>query len=160
MSSTLFKVGLIAATAAALLCVPGLSSAALAGDVESSPLTGIAPPPRLLPSPTLLVQTVDRLGDDAMPDQAEPTTNALRFNGFGGLSGNAELLLWNLCAVVRSHQGHHAFERLDVGVESVKLAEDIANEVSAVPLPGAVWLLISGALGLIGLRRSRAAAAA
>ena len=70
---------------------------------------------------------------------------------FGNLRGNSGLLLWNLCAVVRAQQDRRTFELIDTGIATVLISEDIAR-VSAVPLPGAVWLFVMGVLGLAGTR--------
>ena len=70
---------------------------------------------------------------------------------FGNLRGNAGLLLWNLSAVVRAQQDRQVFELVDVGITALHISEDIAR-VSAVPLPGAVWLFVMAVLGLAGTR--------
>jgi hypothetical protein len=89
--------------------------------------------------------SADVMGPGAMQHALGATT-------LGKLHGNADLLLWNLCAVVRTQQDHHHyFERIEAGATTQKLSEDIAK-VSAVPLPGALWLFVIGVLGLAGSR--------
>ena len=45
---------------------------------------------------------------------------------------------------------------LDDGSQKVLMPESIGPDVAPVPIPAAVWLLGSGLLGLIGIRRKRA----
>lgn len=172
--STLFKAGL-AAAAAALLCVPAVSTAAYvssdlaaAGAPESRALALVASatsstdPVRTqgVLAADFLAQSVNQTGPsatvgspagdaDAMQSalSATPSRNPV----FGGLTGNADLLLWNLVAMVRAQQHRQAFELIDTGITTIHLSEDIAK-VSAVPLPGVVWLFVMGVMGLAGVR--------
>ncbi|MES2099758.1 MAG: hypothetical protein V4569_08070 [Pseudomonadota bacterium] len=152
---TLFKAGLAAVTtAAALLAAPVIATAA------DAPLNATGTQSQLASS--LLAQTVAHtvaqapessslFAADLDNPQGAPSATALRAVPLGNLSGGSELLLWNLIAMVRAHQVHHSFELVTAGINTVLISEDIGN-VSAVPLPGAVWLFVMGVMGLAGTR--------
>ncbi len=164
---TFFTRGLAAAAAAALFMVPASCTAAYASSefaalswaASGAPSIGAAPTQGALAA-GFLAQAVAQVGQsqvvarpadgsDAMKTalSAKPLSTPV----FGNLRGNAELLLWNLCAVVRAQQSRRTFELIDTGIATVLISEDIAR-VSAVPLPGAVWLFVMGMLGLAGTR--------
>lgn len=149
-----FKAGLAAITAAALLAAPAITTAA------DTPLNAAGTQGQLAAS--LLAQTVAHtvaqtpassslFAADLDNTQDAPSATALRAVPLDSLSGGSELLLWNLIAMVRAHQVHHSFELVQAGINTVLISEDIAN-VSAVPLPGAVWLFVMGVMGLAGTR--------
>ena len=153
--STYFKAGLAAATALTLMCAPALSAAAPSSSVPWSASSLLAA--GMLPSSSLLEAAIQ----SQPPTGLEPVTesgsalalseHALRSTGLGELQGRADLLLWNLCAVVRSQQKRHHFEAIERGTNTVHISEDI-DKISAVPLPGAVWLFVMGVMGLAGTR--------
>jgi hypothetical protein len=153
--STYVKAGLAAATALALICAPALSAAAPSSSIPWSASSLLAA--GMLPSSSLLEavnqsqpQTdIERV--NARGSAFAPSEFALRSPGLGELQGRADLLLWNLCAVVRSHQKRHHFEAIDSGFGTVHISEEI-DKISAVPLPGAVWLFVVGLMGLAGTR--------
>lgn len=131
---TLFKAGLVAVGAAALVCAPAVANAAYTfSDRDMGTPQASAP-------------------EEATREvQYAPSAKALDIPRFGNLHGNADLLLWNLCAVVRAQQGRRAFDLIDSEIRTVRISEDIAK-VSAVPLPGAAWLFVMGVMGLAGTR--------
>ena len=146
----------LAATVVALLCAPAVSTAAMTSDDlgASSSATDSLAPSYALPldfAATSQLRPASQLTVDALGATAEPMAHALGGSEFGNLRGNADLLLWNLCATVRTQQGHQYFERIETSVRTQKISEDI-SKVSAVPLPGAVWLFVIGVLGLAGSR--------
>ncbi|MDL2338956.1 MAG: hypothetical protein QFE16_14030 [Pseudomonadota bacterium] len=67
------------------------------------------------------------------------------------LRGNSDLALWNLVASIRAQQGGNSFDLVDTGITSLQVST-AGGAVSAVPLPGAAWLLVMGVLGLTGTR--------
>ena len=186
--SIFFTRGLAAAAAAALLLVPAVSMAAYAssepataGAAESAApewVASVARPIGTVPSQgTLaagfLAQSVAQVGPSQAVARPEDESDAMKtalsakplsIPVFGNLRGNSGLLLWNLCAVVRAQQDRRTFALIDTGIATVFISEDIAR-VSAVPLPGAVWMFVMGVLGLAGTRvtgikRSKGAAGA
>ncbi len=149
------KSGLAVATALALMCAPALLAAAPSSSVTwSAPGTQSAD---FSPSRSFLEAANQSHTQGALkPATASGSTYALTAftlpsSGLGELQGRADLLLWNLCAVVRSQQGSHHFDAIDHGIDTVHLSEEI-EKVSAVPLPGAVWLFVMGVMGLAGAR--------
>lgn len=169
--SIVVKAGL----AAALALAPVLSMAAYAA---SEPVTGSEPDRALLvavqsgqretgavatqaaPGASFLARSVAQIAPPSTGARAAIDTDPMKVAlagkprstpVFGNLRGNAGLLLWNFCVMVRAQQDRQAFELVNVGITSVKLSEDIAR-VSAVPLPGAVWLFVMAVLGLAGTR--------
>ena len=153
--STYFKAGLAAATAMTLMCAPALSAAAPSSSVPWSASSLLAA--GMLPSSSLLEalnQSQPQTGLEpvsASGSALAPSEFALRSTGFGEIKGRADLLLWNLFAVVRSQQKRQYFEAIDRGIDTVRISEEI-DKISAVPLPGAVWLFVMGVMGLAGTR--------
>ena len=79
------------------------------------------------------------------------TWQTLNFTGFAGpdTSGGITLQLNAACAPVAGCIS-------DIEIDNVQIFADV--EVSAVPVPAAVWLFGSGLLGLIGVARRKTAA--
>lgn len=75
---------------------------------------------------------------------------ALRNPLSASLRGESDLALWNLVAVIHAQQSNRPFELVDTGVAALQVYP--GGSVSAVPLPGAVWLFVMGVLGLAGTR--------
>lgn len=153
--STYLKAGLAAATALTLICAPALSAAAPSSSVPWSASSLLAA--GMLPSSSMLEavnQSQPQTGLEPVTTSGSalaPSEFALRSTGLGELQGRADLLLWNLCAVVRSHQNRQHFESIDRGIDTVHISEEI-DKISAVPLPGAMWLFVMGVMGLAGTR--------
>lgn len=151
--SSIFKAGLAAACAAALMCAPAISRAAYASPFDlaaaDAPASSMLDAVASAMSPSTGVRSAPVIVAEGM--QSALSAKALRNPTFGNLRGNADLLLWNLCAVVRAHQGRRSFDLIDAGIATVHISEDISN-VSAVPLPGVVWLFVMGVMGLAGMR--------
>jgi len=146
----------LTAAVVALLCSPVVSIAAMTSEdlgASSSATDSLAPSYALPPdfAATSQLRLASQLNVDALGASTEPMAHALGGTEFGNLRGNADLLLWNLCATVRTQQGHHDFERIETSVRTQKISEDI-SKVSAVPLPGAIWLFVMGVLGIAGSR--------
>lgn len=66
------------------------------------------------------------------------------------LRGASDVALWNLVATVQAQQKAKTFDLVNTGVKTVWEIEK--NQVSAVPLPGVVWLFVMAALGIVGSR--------
>jgi len=156
--STYFKAGLAGATALTLMCAPALSAAALSSSVPWSSSSLLAA--GMLPTSSMLEalnQSQAPTGSAPMAaseTSPAPSKFALRSSAFGELQGRADLLLWNLCSVVKAQQKQQHFVALDRGIYSVSLNQEIAaaSAVSAVPLPGAIWLFVMGVMGLAGAK--------
>ena len=154
--STTIKTVLATALAAASLCLPTLSSAAMSPmERAASALQSAA----AIPSGSLLKHLAETLpsehpeallpGDRATP--YAPPARLLAGSGYSGpLRAHSDLALWNLVATVHAQQKHQAFELVDAGISTTWDFE--REKVSAVPLPGAIWLFIMGILGLAGTR--------
>lgn len=162
--STYFKASLAGATALTLMCAPALSAAALSSSVPWSPSSLLAA--GMLPTSSMLEalnQSQAPTGNAlvaASETSPAPSKFALRSSAFGELQGSAQLLLWNLCSIVKAQQKQQHFAALDRGIYSVSLNLELApaldlvpaSAVSAVPLPGAIWLFVMGVMGLAGAK--------
>ena len=155
-----FKAGLLAATAATLLCSPTLASAALV-DSALPAHAAAAPNASALAALDFLTQAVA----DTAAAAAEPAADSLATaadqraykSGVGQLipppaklRGDVDLFLWNLLGIVHAQREGKSFELADRGIAFV-LAHH-GDQPSAVPLPGALWLFVMGLLGLAGTR--------
>lgn len=76
---------------------------------------------------------------------------------FEVLRGPSDLALWNLVATVQAQQKAKTFDLVNTSVKTVWEIEK--NQVSAVPLPGVVWLFVMAVLGITGTRLRRKAPA-
>ena len=65
----------------------------------------------------------------------------------------------NMQVSILSPLSNYAYQVLTVspwlGYDSLSIGVRIYGEPSTVPIPGAVWLLVSGLIGLVGIRRFR-----
>ena len=66
------------------------------------------------------------------------------------LRGASDVALWNLVATVQAQQKAKTFDLVNTGVKTVWEIEK--NQVSAVPLPGVVWLFVMAVIGMVGTR--------
>lgn len=160
--STLRKAVLAAAAAASLLCVP---AAAMAAYASGDPFAGGDASSVTAPTSDFLSQALDQMQTRAAPEThaASPFTGdngppefvqsaAARRNPLSiHLRGRSDLFMWNLVAMARAHREHRLFDLVDTGLTSI-VAQQKEAAVSAVPLPGAVWLFVMGVLGLAGTR--------
>jgi hypothetical protein len=132
---TVLKAGLAKAAAVALLCTPVLSIAALTPIDLALPAVeqaaSVAPP---------VIETESRLFSQAA--LKKPLALQLR--------GQSDLALWNLVATVHAQQKNNVFDLVDASKKTVWEFE--REQVSAVPLPGVVWLFVMAVLGLAGTR--------
>ena len=149
MLNTTLKGGLVAVATVAALCAPVHATAALASvDVSSATATpdylaqamrhalGTTP----LATPTL----ADQATWFALPAAAMRSPQSVK------LRASSDLALWHLVATVHAQQQNKAFDLVDAGTKTVwKLEHD---NVSAVPLPGVLWLFVMGLLGIAGTR--------
>ena len=71
------------------------------------------------------------------------------------LRGDSDLFLWNLVAIVHAQQIDRPFDLVQTSITVFSPAPSV---VSPVPLPGAIWLLVAGLLGLAAPARRRLAA--
>ena len=133
------------ARAAALLCLPLMASAAptsvsalaAASALDSSFLAGVVRQVPLV-SPLVNVPSSLQVGTLINPP-------------LGNLSGSTDLLIFNFSALVRSHQERRAFALIDRAIMASHLS-DGSVVVSAVPLPGVMWLFVISVMGLAGTR--------
>jgi hypothetical protein len=130
---------------AALLCAPTIASAAYssasdlaaAGALDSSYLT----------KSIIQVQQADPI----VVARAQAVDKTPSAAPLGNLPGKADLLIWNFSTLVRAHQGRQSFQLIDREINTAQLSEGAAA-VSAVPLPGVVWLFVMSVMGLAGTR--------
>lgn len=150
--STTLKAALSAAAAALLMSAPALSAAALAPSELASQSEAVA-------GARFLEQAVQQA-------LAANLFAAGPSNGEGSwlehpmamaqsplsikLRGQSDLALWNLVATVHAQQKNQVFDLIDASKKTVWELEK--DKVSAVPLPGVVWLFVMGVLGLAGTR--------
>jgi hypothetical protein len=155
---TTLKSGLVAVALMAALCTPALSNAALSPQSET--LAQQAQASNHLTHAVEALAAAAPLGYPSDDQQAsryaprwlleKPLSIELR--------GPSDLALWNLIATVHAQQKHSAFDLMDVGAFTVREIE--REQVSAVPLPGVLWLFVTGLLGLAGTRTRRKPSAA
>ena len=150
MLNTTLKGGLAAVAAVALLCAPFHATAALAPVDESGAAV----------APDYLAQALRETRAIAAPTTADlldleltgfaPPAMLMQSPGAFKLRASSDLALWQLVATVHAQQQNKVFDLIDVGTKTVwKLEQD---QVSAVPLPGVVWLFVMGLLGIAGTR--------
>ncbi len=164
------KAGFAATAAAALLCVPAASFAAyssadafsVGGTTGASTLAVIsaANAAQAQTASGFLTQAVTQtasaaqasavsvFASDAAAADFVQSAPAMRNPLSSSLRGNSDLFLWNLVAKVRAHQVDNPFDLVDSSVAALQIPPD----VTAVPLPGAIWLFVMGVLGLAGTR--------
>lgn len=149
MLNTTLKRGLFAAATVAALCAPFHASAALTSvDASSGSVAAdhLAEAMRhtLATTPPAAPAIADEASWFALPDAAMQSPQSVK------LRASSDLALWHLVATVHAQQQNKAFDLVDAGTKTVwKLEHD---QVSAVPLPGVVWLFVMGLLGIAGTR--------
>ncbi|MBC7995264.1 MAG: hypothetical protein H7Z15_18690 [Rhizobacter sp.] len=140
------KDGLAAVAAATLLCASAQASAALApvdvpGTTATTDYLAQAMRHALATNPPVLADTTSWF---ALPASAMQSPLSVK------LRASSDLALWHLVATVHAQQQNKTFDLVDAGTKTVwKLEYD---KVSAVPLPGVVWLFVMGLLGIAGTR--------
>ncbi|HSV70558.1 MAG TPA: hypothetical protein VLI72_10620 [Methylibium sp.] len=139
-----------AAALAALLCG---HPAALAAPSWAGSADAVAPPTDFLSAALTESRASTAPGDDASPfaDSAAAVelTGPARRNPLSiNVRGAADVVLWNLVAMVSAHQQGRMFDLAETHVATLPLGDP----VSTVPLPGALWLFLMGLLGLAGSR--------
>ncbi len=152
---TIFKTALSAALAAASLCMPTLSSATMTPIEQAAFALQSEAPASSGSLLKLMAQTLPAEHPEAVSPDRSATASGLpgRFAAdayTGPLRAHSDLALWNLVAAIHAQQKHQSFELVDAGLKTVWEFE--RDNVSAVPLPGVMWLFIMGLLGLAGTR--------
>lgn len=141
MTKTTFRVAAAAGVAALALCAPPLASAGVVSLAEASGYSHLA-------AAVVATPAEDNTAERSMFSQGAVTQRRAL-----PLRGQSDVALWNLVATVHAQQKARAFDLVDANVKTVWEVE--RNHVSAVPLPGAIWLFVMGLLGLAGTRVQR-----
>lgn len=143
----------MAASAAALaLCAPLTAGATLLLGADASPST--APQNHLAHA----MAGVSREEAQAAPSMFAQAAIVPRPRVQQIERGPSDVALWNLVATIHAQQKSRSFDVVDMGAKTVWEIEK--QQVSAVPLPGAIWLFVMGVLGLAGTSLTRRAAPA
>jgi hypothetical protein len=150
MLNATLKGGLAAVAAVAALCAPFHATAALA-PVDVS---GAAVAPDYLAQAmrhTLAIAAPSADLPDLELTGFAPPAMLLQSPGSFKLRASSDLALWQLVATVHAQQQNKVFDLVDAGTKTVwKLEQD---QVSAVPVPGVLWLFVMGLLGIAGTRQ-------
>ena len=118
---------------------------------------------------TRTLETIGQSSETGWADAQTPKARELQAPGDGprqsnpaqrnplsaSLRGDSDLFLWNLVAIVRAQQIDRTFDLVQTSLTVFSPAPSV---VSPVPLPGALWLLGAGLLGLAASGRRRLAA--
>jgi hypothetical protein len=144
------RAALTALTAVALSCAPAMSSASF---VATTPISGTNESPALAALDLLNVAV-------AQPNPPSVTSFAFSANGSRAFATSAvnlrsdtDAFLWSLLNITRAQRDSQHFD-LVVNTASFVLSQTVVPPPSAVPLPGTVWLFLTGLLGLAGTRLS------
>ncbi|KPF52844.1 hypothetical protein D621_11060 [beta proteobacterium AAP51] len=125
--------------------VPGLLASA-----EAEPAAAwLASPPALDPR-AFALSFAPAAGPQAMTSELRATATAV---GSSALPSAATLSLWTFITAIRAQQQGDRFVALETNVSLLRLAEGPA---APVPLPAALWLMVVGLLGMVGVRYSGA----
>lgn len=149
----LLGTGLLAASMLGVGLLGAPAHAALVDTVETAPST-LATTASTDPVAAWLTTTADdggrafalAAGPQPMTAQLQATAAAL---GSNILPTAASVSLWTFITTMRAQQQGDRFVALGTSVSLLRLAE---GPVAPVPLPGALWLLVMGLLGMAGVR--------
>ncbi|HZE90529.1 MAG TPA: hypothetical protein VE029_02285 [Rhizobacter sp.] len=158
-----FKIAWPAVALLAMLCGPAASTAAVAAGDAAYPRSAAAFDRSAAwgtpeSNSDFLAKVASQLSRSAADSAAQAMSHPLAAandpdpfsDGFMIPRGRSDLALWNLCATVRAQQHAKFFDLIDNGAKTVLEIEH--EQVSAVPLPGVMWLFVMGVLGMAGTR--------
>jgi hypothetical protein len=140
---------------AAIVCAAGFANPALAAIEPTSPVyeTSGAGVSYLGSGSVITVGGADIEYKLATPPDIDSGTGgSIRIGAPGKIvvmRGASDLSLWSLLSTAQAQQEGKVLDLVDATATNVK---QLADQVSPVPLPGVVWLFLSGLFGLFGTR--------
>lgn len=149
------KAGLLVVMTA-LVLMPSVSVASMVSvsstqGHDALKLPDFLPPVASQSSRSASVPRISFVADFALPEFV-PSDALPRSPLSVSRSRSVDFSLWSLVSSVRAQQRGDSFGLVEARVAALPLSQPNVEQLSAVPLPPAIWLFVMGLLGLAGTR--------